>query len=59
MRSRTVRPIRQRGQDKKSRKKKSAGLGDTQADADCGIQGQLNLIIRYKTYAHGGDTLRI
>lgn len=30
MRSRTVRPIRQRGQDKKSRKKKSAGLGDTQ-----------------------------
>ena len=30
MRSRTVRPIKNRGQDKKSRKKSSARLGDTQ-----------------------------
>ncbi len=30
MRSRTVRPIRERGQNKKSRKKKRADLGDTQ-----------------------------
>ena len=54
MRSRTVRPIRQRGQDKKNRKKKSAGIRGYTADADCGIQGQLNLAIRYKTYAPGG-----
>ena len=47
------------GTRQKELKEKKCGPWGYAADADCGIQGQLNLIIRYKTYAHGGDTLRI